>query len=59
MRRIKDFIRNISYETENFARKNELVILSKQAKMFQPLDLVTKQEVRGIIQEEIKKITSA
>ena len=35
--RIKIFIENISAEFSKFARKDDLEILTKQAKMFQPL----------------------
>lgn len=55
IKRIKDFVENISNETVNFARKSELEILQKQAKMFQPLNLVTRDEAKEIIEEEIKK----
>ncbi len=36
--KIKSFIENISREFSKFARKDDLDILSKQAKMFQPLE---------------------
>ena len=36
-RRMKLFIENISREFSKFARKDDLEILSKQMKMFQPL----------------------
>ncbi len=55
MKRIKDFIENISNETGNFARRTDIDILYKQAKMFQPLNLVTKDEVKKLIEEEIKR----
>ena len=35
--RMKSFIENISREFPKFARKDDLEILAKQAKMFQPL----------------------
>ena len=55
MKRIKDFIENISDESVNFARKSEVDILYKQAKMFQPLNIVTKEEVKKLIDEHMKK----
>ncbi len=55
IKRIKDFLENLADESSNFARKNDLEILQKQSKMFQPLNLVTKEEVKEIIKEELKK----
>lgn len=44
--RIKGFIETISTEFSKFARKEDLEILSRQARMFQPLDLIKKQNSR-------------
>jgi len=38
--RIKSFLETISEEFSKFARKSDLEILSKQAKMFQPLEFI-------------------
>jgi hypothetical protein len=46
LRRIKDFLENISGEFSKFAKKEDLMILAKQAKMFQPLDFVRKSELK-------------
>lgn len=51
--RIKDFLETLSKEFSNFARKEDLAILSRQAKMFQPLDFVKRDEIKKIIQEEL------
>ena len=40
--RIKSFIESISNEITKFAKKEDLEILSKQAKMFQPLEFIKK-----------------
>ena len=40
--KIKIFLETISSEFSKFARKEDLEILSKQAKMFQPLKFVKK-----------------
>lgn len=40
MERLKNFMENISEEFPKFARKEDLNILTKQAKMFQPLEFV-------------------
>jgi len=43
--KIKDFVETISSEFQKFAKKDDLEILKKQAKMFQPLDFVTKADL--------------
>jgi hypothetical protein len=40
--KIKSFLESISSEFSKFAKKEDLEILSKQAKMFQPLKFVKK-----------------
>ena len=46
--RVKSFIETISSEFSNFARKEDIEILLKQAKMFQPLELVTKSDLEKL-----------
>lgn len=46
--RIKSFIETISDEFSKFARKEDLNILIKQAKMFQPLELATKKDLERL-----------
>ena len=48
--RLTSFLETASGEFSKFARKEDLDILIKQAKMFQPLNLVTKQDL-----EKLKK----
>lgn len=48
--RMKSFLETASSEFSKFARKEDLEILSKQAKMFQPLELATKKDL-----EKLKK----
>jgi len=40
---MKSFLETASAEFSQFARKEDLEILSKQAKMFQPLEFVRKK----------------
>lgn len=40
--RLKSFFETISGELSKFAKKDDLEILSKQAKMFQPLEFITR-----------------
>jgi zona occludens toxin (predicted ATPase) len=46
--RLKSFFEAASGEFSKFARKDDLEILSKQAKMFQPLELVTKKDLEKL-----------
>jgi len=45
--KIKEQIINIELELEKRARKSELDLLTKQAKMFQPLNFVRVEELRN------------
>ena len=42
--KIKSFMESISNEITKFAKKEDLEILSKQAKMFQPLEFIKKSK---------------
>ena len=46
--RLKSFFETASSEFSKFAKKDELDVLAKQAKMFQPLDLVTKKDLEKL-----------
>ena len=46
--RMKSFLETLSGELSKFARKDDLEILSKQAKMSQPLDFVRKSDVESL-----------
>jgi hypothetical protein len=50
IKRISEFLEDISSEISKFAKKEDLEILTKQAKMFQPLDFVRKEDL-----EKLKK----
>ena len=43
--RLSSFLETISNEFSKFAKKEDLEILARQAKMFQPMELVTKKEL--------------
>src|SRR3989344_2795880 len=43
---LASFLENISGELPKFARKEDLDILKKQAKMFQPLEFVRKKDLK-------------
>lgn len=46
--RLKSFFESASSEFSKFAKKEELEILSKQAKMFQPLEFVTRVDLEKL-----------
>ncbi len=46
--RIKIFLETASSEFSKFAKKEDLEILQKQAKMFQPLEFVKKSELKNL-----------
>ncbi len=50
LEKIKDFLETISGELSKFAKKEDVEILAKQAKMFQPLEFVRRSEL-----EKLKK----
>ena len=50
MDRLRKFLESASGEFSKFARKEDLEILTKQAKMFQPLNFATKEDL-----EKLKK----
>lgn len=53
---IKQLNKRIVSELDNFARKTELEILNRQAKIFQPLEFARIKDVRNIVQEELSKL---
>jgi hypothetical protein len=46
--RLKSFFETASGEFSKFAKKEELEILSRQAKMFQPLEFVTMRDLEKL-----------
>jgi len=46
--KLKSFFETASEEFSKFARKEDLEILSKQAKMFQPLEFATKKDLEKL-----------
>lgn len=48
LERLKSFIETASDEFSKFAKKEDLEILQKQAKMFQPLDFLTKKDLEKL-----------
>ena len=48
MERLIGFLESASAEFSKFARKEDLELLTKQAKMFQPLDFVRKKDLKKL-----------
>jgi len=57
LKTLKQLNKRITNEISNFARKTELKILERQAKMFQPLEFARIKDVKKIVREELKKKT--
>jgi hypothetical protein len=55
MNRIKEIISSLTEEIEKSARKEEIAILSRQFKMFEPLRFVRIEDVEKIIDEKMHK----
>lgn len=46
--KLRDFMETVSSEFQKFAKKDDLEILRKQAKMFQPLEFATKEDLEKL-----------
>jgi len=57
VKNLKKLNKRIIEELGNLARKNEVAVLQKQMKMFQPLELARIKDVKDIVKQEIKKQT--
>ena len=55
MERIKNIISSLSGEVSKSARKEDIAILSRQYKMFEPLKFARIQDVEEIIDEKLNK----
>lgn len=55
MEKIRDFIETLSGELNKFAKKEDLEILSKQAKLFQPAEFITKRDLEKLKNKKILK----
>lgn len=55
LKRIKDMINSLIVEVSKSARKEEIELLRKQSKIFDPLKFVRMEDIDNIIQERIKR----
>jgi len=56
MERIKDGIQHIMAETADFARKEELALVEKYMKIWEPLKFVKEDDVERIVEEKLLKM---
>lgn len=55
VKRIKSVVESLSEEIAKSARKEELAILHRQYKMFEPLEYVRIQDLDNLLDEKLKK----
>ena len=53
--RLKEGVNHIVHESANFARKEELKVLDRYMKIWEPLKFVKEDEVKRMISEAMKK----
>ncbi len=56
IKKIKDNMQRIYEETESFARKDDLAILERQFKMFEPLKLARTEDAKKMLNTKPQKI---
>jgi hypothetical protein len=54
-KRLKEIIQSLSEEIEKSARREEIAILSRQFKMFEPLHYARIEDIDKIVEEKINK----
>lgn len=52
---VKNILKRLTEEAADFAKKDNLKILEKYINLWNPLNFVTTEEVKKIVQEELKK----
>ena len=56
LKRVKDMINSLINEVSKSARKQEIDLLRKQSKLFDPLNFIRVEEVDSIIDEKLREI---
>ena len=51
IRKIKELLQNITYELEEFARKDELEVIARQLDMLSPLEFARIEDVKKMIKK--------
>ncbi|MFA7708302.1 MAG: hypothetical protein WCX73_05115 [Candidatus Pacearchaeota archaeon] len=52
---IKQLVKKIVNEIQNFTRKSEVEILERQIKMFEPLEFARMKDVEQVVRQELNK----
>ncbi|MFZ5955568.1 MAG: hypothetical protein ACOYT4_04010 [Nanoarchaeota archaeon] len=55
MERIKSLVQNIIAETDKFVRKDEMMIIERMLKDFQPLEFIREKDLDLVIEKYLKK----
>jgi len=55
LKEVKRVCSRVVEQLDSFARKSEIELLQKQAKLFQPLEFVKKKEIEDIIDNVVEK----
>ena len=59
LEKVKNILKHLSEEAANFARKDEVKLLEKYIKLWNPINFVTDSDVKNIIQRELRNINEA
>ncbi len=55
LEKLTSLVKSILSETRNFVRKDEVIVLERMLKDFQPLDFARIQDVKDMISEKLKQ----
>ncbi len=55
MQNLKKILKHLTDEAADFAKKEEIKILEKYIKLWNPLNFVTETDVQNIVERELKK----
>lgn len=58
LEKLKTISKNIVQETEKFVKKNEILVIERMLKDFQPLEFMRKKDVEELIDEKLTQANS-
>lgn len=56
LEKVKNILKHLSEEAANFARKDEIKLLEKYIKMWNPINFITETDVKNLLQRELRRI---
>lgn len=59
LEKVKNILKHLSEEAANFARKDEVKLLEKYIKLWNPINFVTDNDVKNIVQRELRNLNEA